>query len=93
LFWDHPGQVLDLDGDLELVVRRITAEGGLREMSLLRSRVGDRAIRDVIERTAARGLSPQRIRFWQLVLRLPARRADAWVSAARASTWAGRSSR
>jgi hypothetical protein len=33
-----------------------------REMSLLRSRVGDEAIRAVIERTDASGLSPQRIR-------------------------------
>ena len=61
-------------------------------MQLLRSRVGDAAIRDVIERTEARGLSPQRIRFWQLLLRLPARPADAWVRAARASTWACRAS-
>jgi len=62
-------------------------------MSLLRSRVGDQAIRDVIERTEARGLSPQRIRFWQLVLRLPARRTDAWVRKARESTWARRARR
>ncbi len=73
-------------------MRRVAGEGGLREMQLLRSRVGDAAIRDVIERTEARGLSPQRIRFWQLLLRLPARSVDAWVRAARASTWAGRAS-
>jgi hypothetical protein len=93
LFWDYPGQALSLDTDRELVVRRVAGEGGLREMQLLRARVGDAAIRDVIERTGARGLSPERIRFWQLLLRLPARRADAWVRAARASTWAGRSGR
>jgi len=75
------------------VVRRVTAEGGWHEMSLLRSRVGDEAIREVIERTEARGLSPQRIRFWQLVLGLPPRRADAWVRRARESTWARRTRR
>lgn len=72
------------------MVRRVAAAGGWREMSLLRSRVGDQAIRDVIERTEARGLSPQRIRFWQLLLGLPARRADAWVRRERESTWARR---
>lgn len=41
------------------MVRRVTAEGGWREMSLLRSRFGDQTIRDVIERTEARGLGPQ----------------------------------
>jgi hypothetical protein len=93
LFWDYPARSISLDADRELVVRRVTAEGGWREMSLLRSRVGDQAIRDVIERTNARGLSPQRVRFWQLVLGLPARRADAWVRRARESTWALRARR
>ena len=37
------------------MIRRVTAEGGWREMSLLRSRIGDQAIRDVIESTEAGG--------------------------------------
>lgn len=93
LLWDYPARSIDPDTDRDLVVRRVTAEGGWREMSLLRSRVGDQAIREVIERTDARGLSPQRIRFWQLVLGLPARRADGWVRRARESTWARRARR
>ncbi|MGE5125300.1 MAG: hypothetical protein ACM3PV_03345 [Betaproteobacteria bacterium] len=72
---------------------RVAGEGGLREMRLLRARVDDAVIRYVIERTSARGLSPQRIRFWQLLLGLPSRQADAWVRAARASRWATRSAR
>jgi hypothetical protein len=93
LFWDYPARSIRPDVDGDLVVRRVTAEGGWREMSLLRSRVGDQAIRAVIERTEARGLSPQRIRFWQLVLGLPSRRADVWVRRARESTWARRTRR
>jgi hypothetical protein len=93
LFWDYPAGSIrpDLEGDQ--VVRRVAAEGGWLEMSLLRSRIGDQAIRDVIERTEARGLSPQRIRFWQLLLGLPARMADAWVRRERESTWARRARR
>ena len=93
LFWDFPGKKLSLDSDRELVIRRVAGEGGLREMRLLRARIGDPAIREVILRTRARGLSPQRIRFWQLLLRLPPSRADAWVRRARASTWGSRASR
>ena len=93
LFWDYPAGSIRPDRDRDLLVRRVAAEGGWREMSLLRSRVGDQAIRDVIERTEARGLSPQRIRFWQLLLGLPARRADAWVRRERESTWARRARR
>jgi hypothetical protein len=93
LFWEYPAGSVRLDTDRELVVRRVIAEGGWREMSRLRSRVGDAAIRDFIERTDARGLSPQRIRFWQLILGLPARRANAWVRRAREETWARRARR
>jgi hypothetical protein len=93
LFWDFPEQTLSFDSDRDVVVRRVASEGGLREMRLLRGQVGDSAIREVLERTQARGLSPQRIRFWQLLLRLPALQADAWVRVARASTWGSRSSR
>ena len=74
-------------------MRRVATDGGLREIRVLRSRLGDEAIRDVILRTEARGLSPQRIRFWQLLLHVPARRADTWVRAARTGTWARRARR
>jgi hypothetical protein len=79
--------------DRDLVVRRVASEGGLRAIRLLRSRVGDEAIREVILRTEARGLSPRRIRFWQLLLGVPAPTADAWVRAARSGTWARRARR
>jgi hypothetical protein len=90
LFWDYPGQALTLGRDRELVVRRVAIEGGLREIRVLRSHLTDEAIREVLLCNGVRGMSPQRIRFWQLLLDLPARRADAWVRVARAGTWARR---
>ena len=90
LFWDHPRGTLRLSRDRDLIVRRVATDGGLREIRVLRSRLGDEAIRDVILRTEARGLSPQRIRFWQLLLHVPALRADPWVRAARSGAWARR---
>lgn len=71
-------------------MRRVLAEGGWGDIRLLRARLGDGAIRDVLLASGARGLSPARIRFWQLVLDLPARRADTWVRAARSGSWAAR---
>jgi hypothetical protein len=90
LFWDYPGRRLSLVRDRELVIRRILAEGGLLHVRFLRSRVGDEAIRQVLLRSEARGLSPRRIRFWQLLLSIPAPRANAWVRSARVGTWARR---
>jgi hypothetical protein len=90
LFWDYRARDLRLDRDAALIVRRVLAEGGWSEIRVLRARLGDDAIRAVLLSSGARGLSPARIRFWQLVLGLPARRADAWVRAARAGSWAAR---
>jgi hypothetical protein len=90
LFWDYPERRLSLARDRELIIRRILAEGGLRHMRFIRRRVGDEAIRDVLVSSQARGLSPQRIRFWQLLLDVPAGLANAWVRSARAGTWARR---
>ena len=90
LFWDYPDKRLSLARDRELVIRRILAEGGLLHVRFIRRRVGDEAIRDVLLRSQARGLSPQRIRFWQLLLDVPARVANAWVRSARSGTWARR---
>jgi hypothetical protein len=81
---------LSLSRDRELVVRRILAEGGLLHVRFIRRNIGDEAIRDVLVSSQARGLSPQRIRFWQLLLDLPAKVANAWVREARGETWARR---
>ncbi len=90
LLWDYRGRRLRLDRDRDLLVRRVLAEGGWNEFRTLRSRLTDEVIRQVLVDSEARGLSPARIRFWQLVLDIPARQANAWVRAARAGTWAGR---
>jgi len=90
LLWDHRGRRLRLDRDRDFLVRRVLAEGGWSAIRVLRKRLGDAAIREVLLDSEARGLSPARIRFWQLVLDLPARRANAWVRAARGSSWDGR---
>jgi len=90
LFWDYPGRRLSVARDRDLIIRRILAEGGLLHVRFIRRRVGDEAIREVLVRSQARGLSPQRIRFWQLLLDVPTRVANAWVRSARAGTWARR---
>ena len=84
LFWDYPGKRLSLTRDRDLVVRRILAEGGLVHVRYIRRHVGDDGIRDVLQRSQARGLSPQRIRFWQLLLDVPRPFANAWVREASA---------
>lgn len=90
LFWDHDSSNLRWDRDRELILGRVLSQGGRAQVRLLRSRLGDEAIREWILRREGRGLSPSRIRFWELVLRLPPRRAEAWVRSARSSIWEDR---
>lgn len=87
MFWEYGAGRVDLRRDRDLVLRRVLAHGGWRETRLLRTRLGDAAIRDFLLASGARGLSPARIRFWELVLDLPRGRTDAWVRAARAGIW------
>jgi hypothetical protein len=87
MFWEYRGGRIDFERDRDFVLRRVLTHGGWRETRLLRSRLGDAAIRSFLLDKGPRGLDPQRIRFWELVLRLPPRTADAWVEAARAGTW------
>ena len=93
LFWDQDASKLRWDRDRELILARVLSDGGWAEARLLRARVGDSAIRDWILRHAARGLSPSRIRFWELILELPSKQTNDWVRAAQGSSWQRRASR
>lgn len=93
LFWDYALADLRWDRDQDLILGRLLAVGGWPHVRILRSRFGDGRIREWITRRGGRGLSPQRIRFWALILKLPGRQADAWVRAAQRSPWGQRRGR
>ena len=93
LFWDCNPARLRWDRDREVILGRVLREGGWSHAQLMRARVGDEAIRAFILRHRGRGMSPNRLRFWQLLLGLPSRQADAWVRTARLSSWSSRANR
>ena len=51
---------------------------------------GDAELRRWLEAHRGRGLSPRRLRYWELVLGLPHRRVSAWIEAQRSLPWTGR---
>lgn len=93
LFWEYGRRQIRLAKDRDLILSRVLRDGGWEGTRWLRSRLGDAAIRDWLMRTGARGLSPQRIRFWQLVLAAPRAHVDAWLEAARSGPWHSRTYR
>ena len=90
LFWDYDWRVLTWTKDEDLILGRVLAEGGWAQVCLLRSELGDQRIADWLLCHEGRGLNPQRLRFWELILGLPKRRVDGWVKAARSGPWGER---
>ncbi|HEY8019803.1 MAG TPA: hypothetical protein VIH93_01805 [Thermoanaerobaculia bacterium] len=70
-----------------MIIGRILASGPWETVKWLRSALGDDAIRGWIEKHDGRGLSPQQLRYWQLVLGIPRRRVDAWLQDERRQVW------
>jgi len=87
LFWDVASRSLRWDQDRELIMGRVLASGPWETVRWLRDEAGDEAIRSWIEKHEGKGLSPRQLRFWQLVLDLPASRVDQWLRSERRGVW------
>ncbi len=79
LFWDYDFEALTWENDSDLIIARVLTLGGWNAVSWLRSRRGDSALREWIKCHHGGGLSPQRLRFWELILELPHRQVNAWL--------------
>ena len=87
LFWDLDPRGLRWDRDREQIIGRILASGPWQTVTWLRSTAGDEAIRSWIEEHEGRGLSPQQLRFWQVIAGIPRRRVDAWLKSEGRQVW------
>ena len=89
-FWDCDFSRLNWEANRDFVIGRLLERGDWRAMRWLRRRAGDAELRRWIEARAGRGLSPRRLRYWELVLGLPHRSVSAWIEAQRELPWANR---
>jgi hypothetical protein len=87
LFWDFASHSLRWDQDRELIISRILASGPWETVRWLRVEAGDEVIRSWIEKHEGKGLSPRQLRFWQLVLDLPASEVDQWLAKLDRKVW------
>ena len=90
LFWDADFAALSWERDRDFIAVRILAAGEWTAVQWLRRELGDDGIRALIERRGGRGLSPQQLRFWEIVLDLPHEQVTPWVGRAKEGTWAQR---
>ncbi len=87
LFWDCDFDRLDWREHHDFVMHRVLAEGTWEAVCWLRREVGDSPLREWILRHQGRSLSPQQLRYWQLVLDLPKDAVDAWLRSEERSIW------
>src|SRR3990172_8027942 len=86
-FWDYDFDAITWEDDRELITTRLLSSGDWKALTWLRSRAGDHSLHDWIERHQGGGLSPQRLRFWEIVLGLPHRQVNVWLTAERQTVW------
>ena len=87
LFWEYDFKKLSWARDRDLVIGKILAHGTWNDLRWLRRMMTDAALRGWILRARGRGLSPQQIRYWQLVLDLPGEEVDAWLADPARQVW------
>jgi hypothetical protein len=93
LFWDYDFDDMTWEADKDLIIARLLADGPWSAVTWLRTRLGNAELRQWIEARHGRGLSPQQLRLWELVLDLPHRRVNAWLARPERRTWDQRARR
>jgi len=89
LFWEHDSSQLRWDVDRDLIIGRILTAGDWESIRWLMDALGRPALRAWIEQRRGRGLDPQQLRFWELVLGLPHHEVSQWIEASD-PVWVGR---
>lgn len=90
LFWDVTFEDLSWDLHHDFIAARILERGSLQDIQWLRQYWGDSALRDFILIRQGKGLTPRQMRYWQLILDLPAEQVDRWIAQFRNSVWGRR---
>lgn len=87
LFWDYDASLLSWESDRDLVIARVLASGDWAALRWLLDHEGREPLRGWIEARQGRGLDARRLRFWQLVLGVPARRVNQWLRTLARDGW------
>lgn len=90
LFWEYDFSKLFWPADKELVLRKILEDGDWLSLRWLRSMGLFFEVKEYIVKTEGRGLTPQKLRFWELVLDLKHSTVSKWIENMRSNPWHNR---
>jgi len=86
-FWDYPFHLLRMDKDLDLIISRLLSRGDWEAVKWLRARLPEDELKSWLTCRRGAGLSPQKLRFWELVLELPERDVNDWLQDENRRIW------
>lgn len=89
-FWDVDVTALSWPRWREFIIRRLLRVGDWHAVQWLRAQVTPAELTEWLRAHQGGVLSPQRLRYWQLVLDLPASEVDEWIATASAESWGAR---
>ncbi len=92
-FWDYDFHNLTWEQDKNLIVSRILSSGDWEAVTWLRSQIDAVALRRWITDHRGAGLTPQKLRFWELILNIPHRQINSWFKEKERMIWAERVSK
>lgn len=92
-FWDYDAGQLSRPANRHTIATRLLQSGGWGAVRWLREQTSDDELRQFLVARRGRRISPERLRFWGLILDLPRRQVDEWLSAGRSNPWHRRTHR
>jgi hypothetical protein len=93
LFWDCDFESLQWLDDKDFITSRVLTSGEWDALQWLRGKTGDTALREWLKSHNGGGLSPERLRFWELLLHIPHRMVNSWIMKESHSIWRQRAAR
>lgn len=92
-FWDVDAAAVGWSEQRDFIIARLLRSGDGSAIQWLRERVSAKELESWLCAHRGGGLSPQRLRYWQLVLDLRPADVDAWIARLKSESWAGRTGR
>ena len=89
-FWDVDADRIDWSDWREFIIGRLLRSGDRPAVQWLLSQVGEADLARWLHTHRGGGLSPQRLRYWQLMLDLPEPEVDAWIARTKGESWGSR---
>jgi len=93
LFWDCDFESLQWPNDMDFITGRILTSGEWYALQWLRTQISDASLREWLKSHNGGGLSPERLRFWELILRIRHQMVNSWIMKESHSIWRKRAAR